>query len=445
MWKRVVTGCLFFAVVAAHGTESISDEPVPALPQEQEDYSDLLQLFMETFNDVERNYVDSISRRELMEAAIDGMLSKLDQHSDYITPAELEKHRRNVDSEFGGIGVQVMIDNGQLTIISPIYESPAYKVKLAAGDVITHVDGSPIAGLALAEAVQLMKGKRGTTIELTIHHPEQESPETVQLVRENIRIRTVRGERRRADDSWDFMYDHELGIGYIRITSFSRHTVGEMREAMNGLMSQTLNGLILDLRCNPGGLLSSAVEVCDMFVDEGVIVSTSGRNVAPREWKARRTGTYKGFPMAVLVNRFSASASEIVAAGLQDHSRAIVVGQRTWGKGSVQNVLALEQGRSALKLTTAEYHRPSGTNIDRKPGAADGDDWGVKPNEGFECRLTDGEAAGLNRQRQARDLLVKKPIAGEEIDDRQFDIALDYMIAEVAKPRSKRDTAQANR
>ncbi|HUG68599.1 MAG TPA: S41 family peptidase [Pirellulaceae bacterium] len=404
----------------------------------------MLELFVETFNEVERNYVELISRRELMEAAIQGMLSKLDQHSDYITPAELEKHRRNVDSEFAGIGVQVRMEEGQLTIVSPIFESPAYKANLAAGDVIAQVDGTATAGLTLAEAVQLMKGKLGTTVELTIRHPEQETPETVQLIRENVRIRTVRGDRRQDDDSWDFMYDHRLGIGYVRITSFSRYTVSELRAAMNDLTDQSLTGLILDLRSNPGGLLTSAVEVCDVFVEEGVIVRTSGRHIEPREWNAHRAETYSGFPMAVLVNRFSASASEIVAAGLQDHARAIVVGQRTWGKGSVQNVLDLEQGRSALKLTTAEYHRPSGKNIDRKPGAAENDDWGVTPNDGFEFRLSDGEAASLERQRQSKDLLVKKSTAGDEIEDRQFGMALEYMIVEVAKIRETRSSAEAS-
>ena len=238
------------------------------------------------------------------------------------------------------------------------------------------------------------------------------------------------------------MYDHKLGIGYVRITSFSRYTVSEFRAAMSDLLGQSLKGLIFDLRSNPGGLLSSAVEVCDMFVEEGVIVSTSGRNIEPREWNAHRAGTYSGFPMAVLVNRFSASASEIVAACLQDHARAIVVGQRTWGKGSVQYVLDLEQGRSALKLTTAEYHRPSGKNIDRKPGAEENDDWGVTPNAGFEVRLSDGEAASLERQRQSKDLLVKETTAGNAIEDRQFGMALDYMIVEVAKIREARSLAE---
>lgn len=174
MWKRFVTGCLCFTFVAAYGTELVSDEPVPTSALEQEEYSDLLELFVETFNDIDRNYVDLISRRELMEAAIDGMLSKLDQHSAYITPAKLERYRRNVDNEFGGIGVQVMMNDGQLTIVSPIFESPAYRAKLTAGDVILQVDGNSTAGLTLAEAVALMKGKLGTTVELTIRHPDHD-------------------------------------------------------------------------------------------------------------------------------------------------------------------------------------------------------------------------------------------------------------------------------
>ncbi|MEO8497030.1 MAG: S41 family peptidase, partial [Planctomycetota bacterium] len=411
-----------------------------APPQEREEYEELLELFVETFNDVEHNYVDSISPRELMEGAIEGMVSKLDRHSNFIKSAELDEFRRGVDSEFGGIGVQVMMDGGRLTIISPILDSPAYKAKLAAGDSITHIDGHATAGVTLAEAVQLMKGKLGTTVELTILHPDSETPETLTLTRENIRIRTVRGERRRDDDSWDFMYDHERGIGYVRITSFSRYTARELRAALDELAGQKLKGLILDLRSNPGGLLSSAVEVCEMFVEEGVIVSTSGRNVESRQWRAHKAGTYSGFPMAVLVNRFSASASEIVAACLQDHDRAVIVGQRTWGKGSVQNILDLEQGRSALKLTTAEYHRPNGKNIDHKPDAAEDDEWGVKPDAGLEFRLSDIEAARLERQRESNDLLGKKPAARDEIEDRQFGIALEFMIAEVAKVR---DTDEA--
>ncbi|HRX77986.1 MAG TPA: S41 family peptidase [Pirellulaceae bacterium] len=441
---RAAVKCLLLAAIASCGSLGNADETPKAQLQEQEEYHDLLELFVETFNEVDRNYAETINRRELMEAAIEGMISKLDKHSHFIPPAELEEFRRGVDSEFGGIGVQVVMDGGQLTIISPIVDSPAYRANLIAGDVITHIDGTATGELTLSNAVQLLKGKLGTSVVLTIRHPDSEAVDTVTIVRESVRIETVRGDRRRQDDSWDYMYDHELGIGYVRIVSFSRYTVRELRATMNALMEQSLKGLILDLRSNPGGLLSSAIEVSDMFVNEGVIVTTSGRNIDSRDWRAHKSGTYSGFPMAVLVNRFSASASEIVAACLQDHERAVVVGQRTWGKGSVQNILDLEQGRSALKLTTAEYHRPTGKNIDRKPDAAESEDWGVRPNEGFEFQMSDSEAARLERLRQSKDLLSKR-VPAEEMEDRQFDIALKYMIGEVAKAHSERVTATSNK
>ncbi|MEX0817973.1 MAG: S41 family peptidase [Pirellulaceae bacterium] len=434
MWYRVAK-CLLLVVFVAHGSVGRADEPNSPPSRQQDEFDHLLELFVETFNSIDLNYDKSISRRELMEAAIEGMVAKLDQHSHYITPAKLDEFRHGVDSEFGGIGVQIMIEDGQLTIVSPIFDSPAYNAKLAAGDIITHIDATPTAGLNLGEAVRLMKGKLGTKVELTVRHLDSESPETVTVTREIVRIRTVRGDRRQADDSWDFMIDRDLGIGYIRITSFSRYTVRELRAALNELTDQGLEGLILDLRSNPGGLLSAAVDVCDMFVEEGMLVSTSGRNVGPRQWKAHRAGTYSGFPLAVLVNRFSASASEIVAACLQDHGRAIVVGQRTWGKGSVQNVLDLEDGRSALKLTMAKYHRPNGRNIVRQPDAPDEDDWGVTPNDGFEVRLSDGEAAQLHRQRQSRDLLRRRAVADEEVDDPQLDLAIRYMKEQVTQAR----------
>ncbi|MBC8356037.1 MAG: S41 family peptidase [Planctomycetes bacterium] len=420
-----------------------ADETVVPSPAEQEEYHDLLKLFVETFNIVERDYVESVSRRELMESAIHGMISKLDQHSNYITSAELGEFRREFDKELGGIGVHVMIEDSQLTIISPIVDSPAYKANLTAGDVITHVNGSPTKGLTLSKAVNLMKGKLGTTVELTIRRPDKRASERVTVVRDSVRIRTVRGDRRQDDNSWDFMYDRELGIGYVRITSFSRHTVRELRAAMNALTEQSMQGLVLDLRANPGGLLSSAIEVCDMFIEDGVIVSTSGRNVENRQWQAHSAGTYTGFPIAVLVDRFSASASEIVAACLQDHGRAVVVGQRTWGKGSVQNVLSLDEGRSALKLTTAEYHRPNGKSIDRKPDALNIDDWGVIPNDGFDLRLSDSDAARLERQRQAKDLLREKPVVEGELEDQQFTLALSFMVAELANHQNTRGATKA--
>ena len=214
---------------------------------------------------------------------------------------------------------------------------------------------------------------------LVILHPRAAKAETVKITREAIHIETVLGVRRKADDSWDYFADPQKRIAYVRLTAFSRDTAGQLRKVLAEMTRKKLGGLILDLRFNPGGLLSSAIEVSSLFVSEGKIVSTGGRNSPEHVWYARKEGVFEGFPMAVLVNHGSASASEIVAACLQDHKRAIVVGQRTWGKGSVQNVVPLEdhwiegtgrerstlEGRSALKLTTASYHRPSGKNINR--------------------------------------------------------------------------------
>ncbi|MEX2560667.1 MAG: S41 family peptidase, partial [Pirellulales bacterium] len=226
------------------------------------------------------------------------------------------------------------------------------------------------------------------------------------IQREIIRVDTVMGDQRNEQDRWDFALDRAKGIGYVRVSAFSRETRRELQKALEELQSQKLRGLILDLRGNPGGLLTSAIEIADLFLEEGVIVSTSGRNSAKRSWDARKPGTFTGFPMAVLVNRYSASASEIVSAALQDHKRAVVIGERTWGKGSVQNVIELENGKSALKLTTASYQRPNGHNIHRFPDAKETDEWGVVPDPGFEVKLEDEELMALLRYRRDRDVLL---------------------------------------
>jgi carboxyl-terminal processing protease len=213
------------------------------------------------------------------------------------------------------------------------------------------------------------------------------------------------------------MLDPEKRIGYIRITAFSRDTASELRKALDSLDTRKLRGLVLDLRFNPGGLLTSAIEVSDLFISEGRIVSTKGRNTDERVWDAVKPGTYEGFPMVVLVNRYSASASEIVAACLQDHDRATVIGERTWGKGSVQNVIELESGKSALKLTTASYARPNGHNIHRFPDAKESDEWGVKPNDGLEVRLSADEMARLLEHRRRLDIIEAKEKAQAKAKD----------------------------
>jgi carboxyl-terminal processing protease len=366
---------------------------------------ELYQVFADTLDQVERNYVKKVDRRELMEAAIHGVLSKLDPYSNYISPDDLSRFKTSVESQFGGIGIQITIDHDQLKILSPIVGSPAYRAGLQSGDYIVEIEGKSTDGLTLDEAVRKLKGEAGSSVTMSVIHPGGAKKEIVSVKREVIRIDTVLGDLRKDSDAWDFMLDKARQIGYVRITAFSRETAHDLKKALDELKSQGLKGLIIDLRFNPGGLLTSAIDVSDLFVAKGRIVSTKGRNTPERTWDAQSEGTYEGFPVAVLVNRYSASASEIFSACLQDHQRAVIIGERTWGKGSVQNVIELENGKSALKLTTASYQRPSGKNIHRFPDSKESDEWGVMPDKGFELRLADGEMGDLMRYRRDRDIL----------------------------------------
>jgi carboxyl-terminal processing protease len=373
----------------------------------KEDYYELHQLLVDTLDQVERNYVKPVTRRELIEAAIRGVLSELDPYSAYIAPDDMDQFRTTVQSRFGGIGIQITTEHGPLEVVSPLAGTPAYRAGILAGDRIVEIDGKSTRGIELDEAVRQLKGKPGSQVTLTVLHRGGSEPEQVTVTREIIHVDTVLGDHRKGDDAWDFMLDRDRQLGYVRITTFSRDTSRELRKALDQLKKENLRGLILDLRFNPGGLLSSAIQVSDMFVSKGRIVSTKGRepdNVG-KSWDAREQGTFEGFPMVALVNRYSASGSEIVAACLQDSKRAVVMGERTWGKGSVQNVIRLEEGRSALKLTTANYYRPSGKNIHRFPDAKEEDEWGVKPDQGYELKLTDKEMMALIVDRRLRDVL----------------------------------------
>ena len=418
--------------------DAASDAAVKPAPKPDEEEFELLELFADTLDQVERNYVKDVSRRQLMEAAIRGMLSELDPYSNFIPPKQLDRFKVEVENEFGGVGIQVSTENGQLQVISPLVGTPAYRAGVIAGDLITEIGGESTKGITLDEAVQRMKGAVGTKVKVKVLHAGAMEPEEIELERENIRVETVLGGSRNPDDSWRWMFDPEKKIAYVRITGFGRHTSEDLKKVMQPLADQKLRGLILDLRFNPGGLLSSAIEVSDMFVAQGRIVSTEGRNVEPRAWEAEEKGTFADFPMAVLVNRYSASASEIVAACLQDHNRAVIIGERTWGKGSVQNIIEMEGGASALKLTTAGYHRPNGKNIHKYPGAKDSDDWGVIPNPGYEVKLSSKEMMQLIAQRRENDIVRKQnaeakpdaPFFGGIVDV-QLQKAIDYINAQL--------------
>ena len=360
--------------------------------------------FADSFEQIERNYVTEVSREELLEAAIDGMVARLDPYSTYLDDEEVGRFAREVDGKFNGIGVQILpdADTGRLTITAPLPGTPAAEAGVRAGDVIVQVNGESVDGLDTAEVTGRIKGPAGEPVTLGLLRPGQNEMEEVTVVRADVRVPSVLGEARRADGSWDFLLPGEEGeapmkVGLLRITRFAAGTDRELTEALKSLRAAGVDGVILDLRSNPGGLLSQAVAVTDLFLKEGRIVSTEGRNVAPQAFDALPGGPAEGMEVVVLVDRFSASASEIVAAALQDAGRATVVGERTWGKGSVQTVINLGGGRTALKLTTAAYLRPSGANIQRpgpmdrparRDGAEEQAEWGVTPDEGYRLPLT---------------------------------------------------------
>ena len=411
------------------------------------DNYELMRMFAETFEQIDQNYVKDLDRRELMEAAIQGMLQRLDQYSAYIPRTRMDQFTQSVEQEYGGIGIRVEInDNRELTVVTPLPGGPAYFAGVRSGDRIVEINGESAIGFSTNDAVEKLKGPRGGEVKIGVRRAGSDlnsEIETISLVRDIIQLDTVLGDRF-SDGKWDFMLDKENKIGYVRLTHFSRKSSDELRSAMQTLTENGMKGLVLDLRDNPGGLLAQATHIADMFIEEGVSVSTKGRNVPEQSWKATKPGTFAGFPMAVIVNRVSASASEIVSACLQDQKRAIVVGERSWGKGSVQNVIDLEEGRSALKLTTASYFRPSGRNIHRFPESTPEDEWGVSPDEGYRVRFTRNEFGEWREARRDGDVIREGDQAGtskSDFVDRQLKKAMDYVAGKItgtdAKPESK--------
>lgn len=376
----------------------------------KDEMMELYGLFVDAVEQVEENYVRPVSRKELLESALRGMLSDLDPHSSYINTSQWKDFRKTIEGRFGGIGISVGMDPelNRLQVMTPMVGTPAYAAGVMAGDVILDIDGKTTEGLDPERAVEVLQGRPGTEVKLTVLHETNGKTETLTMNRAIIEIPSVLGDSRKPDDTWDFMIDKENKIGYIRIAQFVQNTTDEVKAALTDLTGAGMKGLILDLRDDPGGMLSSAVEVSDLFLEEGQIVSTKGRSVPPRSYEAEKVGTFTGFPIVVLVNQNSASASEIVSAALQDQNRAVVVGQRSFGKGSVQNIIDLDDGNSVLKLTVATYLRPSGKNIHRFKNAKDGDEWGVKPNDGLEVKLTPEEYMNWAIGRRDRDLITSK-------------------------------------
>jgi carboxyl-terminal processing protease len=323
-----------------------------------------LNLFGDVFERVRSDYVERPDDGKLVESAINGMLQGLDPHSSYMDPKSFKDMQIQTRGEFGGLGIEVTMEDGLVKVVAPIDDTPAHKAGVMAGDIITHLDDEPVQGLTLNQAVEKMRGPVNTKIRLKIMRKGQDKPTEVTIVRDIIRVRSVRS-KVESDE-----------VAYIRLTQFNEQTTEGLKKAIADMTAQIgadkLKGYVLDLRNNPGGLLDQAISVSDAFLEKGEIVSTRGRNAEETQrFNARAGDLTKGKPIIVLINGGSASASEIVAGALQDHKRAAVIGTRSFGKGSVQTIIPLGSGNGALRLTTARYFTPSGTSIQAK---------GIKPD-----------------------------------------------------------------
>ena len=359
--------------------------------------------FIEIVNRVQKDYVHEVDTKKLFENAINGMLSGLDPFSNYIPEEELNEFQKATRGKFGGIGIQIGQRNGLLTVISPLEDTPAFKAGLLSGDVIVEVDGKNSEKMRLEEAVKLLTGEPGTTVRLKVRHMTGDLQEFT-ITRAIIEVQTVKGLKRDDKDQWVYWIDPERKIAYVRLTQFAEASATDLKKVLTQLNEEGMKGLILDLRFDPGGILKVATDICEMFVNEGVIVQVKARNTTFPP--ATASGKAMPFvPMVVLLNPFSASASEIVAGCLQDHHRAILVGERSFGKGSVQNVISLDDNKAALKLTTAKYYLPSGRCIHRAEDMTDKDEWGVVPD--IIVAMTPEEYIGIIRARQEAEVLHK--------------------------------------
>ena len=382
--RGMLLGILIGALIPL-GVAAMADDqegsPSESLPLDQ------LRVFAAIFSIIKSEYVEEVDDNELLDHAIRGMLAGLDPHSAYLAKREYQQLREGTSGEFGGLGIEVGMEDGFVKVIAPIDDTPAQRAGVEAGDLIVRLDDRSVKGMTLNEAVEIMRGKPGTEIVLTIMREGVDKPLTISIVREMIKVVSVRGEVL------------EEGYLYLRISHFQMHTMEDMHrliERLHGEVEGEVRGMVLDLRNNPGGVLSAAIAVSDAFLNGGLVVYTQGRDEATRQdFRAGPDDLLTGAPLVVLVNEGSASASEIVAGALQDRRRALIMGQATFGKGSVQTVVPVAAGDAGIKLPTALYYPPSGRSIQAE---------GIQPDIVLDrVRLTASEE-GRSRAIKERDL-----------------------------------------
>lgn len=384
---------------------------------------------------IQDHYVDEVDPQELYMAAMHGLVSELDQFSEFIPPVKYEEFQSLIEQQFGGLGILVEGPPAapQLTVVAPIPGTPAFAAGMQPGDVILQIGDQSTEGLPATEATTLMRGKVGEAITLKIKRIGEPQPLSLSIRRADIQVDSVYGDRIRADSSWDYFLEEDARIAFIRITLFGERTVSEFEKALATIAPQA-QAVVLDLRFNPGGILPSAVQMCDMLLDQGTIVSTRGRKGRYlMEFTAdKQLSLDKSLPMVVLINDHSASASEIMAGCLQDLGRAKIAGQRSYGKGTVQQVFSLEDEETALKFTTAHFYRPNGHNIHRSEKMTPEDEWGVTPAADLTRPLSDLQQLYLHvRWRRRGDPRLmsdsQRPPAPRLAGDPQLKLAVDYL------------------
>jgi carboxyl-terminal processing protease len=378
-----------------------------------------LNLFGEAFEKIKNNYVEEVTSKDLVEAAIEGMLGSLDPHSTFLNNQELNELKVQTKGEFGGLGIEVTLENGFVKVISPIDDTPASRAGIKAGDLITHLDDEPVLGMTLSEAVSIMRGKAGSKIKLTVNRDENKTLQ-IQITRAIIELKAVKSKV-------------QNNIGYIRVSSFNQKVDVEIIKAIRKFKKNNkIIGYVLDLRNNPGGLLDQAVNVTDIFLERGEIVSTRGRFERDgSRYNAVKNDLTGGLPLVVLINQGSASASEIVAGALQDHKRAIIMGTKSFGKGSVQTIIPSGEN-VALKLTTAKYYTPLGrsiqkTGIDPDILVEQAELKKLDQNEGR--KESDLRGAIDNEQTLKNDKKNSEEKLNDEFEDYQLSRAFDLILA----------------
>jgi len=409
-------------------------------------YALMFQQGLRTISDF---YVRPVREEDLFDAAMEGLTAPLDQNSSYIAPPRYSTFRRELGQEFGGIGVHVDFDEEtrEMVIISPLAGAPAYDAGIQAGDIVLAIDGVQLNGEDFETSLERLHGEKGSPVTLTVKHIGQEEPVDITMTRDNIMVESVMGDTHGAGGMWDFHLADNPRIGYIRVDSFGDRTADDFRAALEQIDGNA-DGVIIDMRGNAGGYLDAAIQMVDMFLDEGDIVTTRTRNNRIREVRRASAGPTlvpKDLPIVVMIDRFSASASEIFAAALQDHDRATVVGERSYGKGTVQSIFPLDGDRRAMKITTATYWRPNGTNIHRFPDSKEEDDWGVTPDDGLTMELDNETLKKIFKARRLRDIdrtnfanpddAVAREISEEEqelldFDDPQLQLAIEIIEAD---------------